>query len=223
MRATPLVQIIMKNARYAGLGALFAVLPIAAHASIITEELDFTVNGLDGEATFTVDTSLAASDAPAGGAYADPNDGLLSLNLQYNGASYMLGDFLDTPFLPIVLLPGNADLKHGLQYELIGAVTVSGTCTGPGSGFFNCTGPGPSNEATILGFGPTVQSDFVTGVATVDASVSGSASQLKLTGNGITAVTGTITGESAIPEPGYAPLTALALAGLFFTRRRLRA
>ncbi len=216
-----LFRILLQRARYVGLAALFVVVPIAARASIITEQIDFTVNGLDGEATFTVDTTLTTSDTA--GAYADPNDGLLSLSLQYNNVDYTLADFLDTPFLPIVLLPGNTKLKAGLDYELIGAVTVGGSCTGSAAGFYNCTGPGPSDEATILGFGPTVQSDFVSGVATVDASVSGSSTILSLHGSGITAVQGSITGEAAVPEPGYAPATALCLVGLFFMRRRVRA
>ena len=128
-----LFRILLQRARYVGLAALFVVVPIAARASIITEQIDFTVNGLDGEATFTVDTTLTTSDTA--GAYADPNDGLLSLSLQYNNVDYTLADFLDTPFLPIVLLPGNSKLKAGLDYELIGAVTVGGSCTGSGRAF----------------------------------------------------------------------------------------
>ncbi len=224
MRAMPLVQIMMKHARYAGLGALLAVLPISVQASsIISEQIDFTVNGLDGEATFTVDTSLAATDAPTGGAYADPNDGLLSLNMTYNSVNYDLADFLDTPFLPIVLLPGNNKLTAGLQYELIGAVTTTGSCATTGGGFFICTGPPPSNLATVLAFGPIVQTYYVNGVATVDASVSGSSSILSLSGGGISVVKGSITGESVVPEPGLGSLTALGIAGLFFVRRRFRA
>ena len=222
MQSTPLVQSIIKQARYLGLGALLAILPISARASIVTEQLNFTVNGLDGVVTFTVDTNLADpshSTSDGAGGYADPNDGLLALNLQYNSVNYTLADFLDFPAMPIVLLPGNTKLAAGLQYELIGGVVAVGSCTGS-AGFFNCTGPAPSNEATILGFGPTVQTDFVTGVATVDASVSGSSSTLTLTGSGIKAVKGSITGESAVPEPGLLPLSALGLVGLWFVRRR---
>src|SRR5580700_9526654 len=218
MRVTSPVRIIMKHARYVGLGALFAVLPISARASIITETIDFTVNGFNGDVTFTVDENpLDPSHSTSDGAgnYADPNDGLLSLNMQYNSVNYTLADFLDFPFLPIVLLPGNADLQHGLQYELIGADKVVGSCYGS-TGFFSCTGPPPSDEATILCFGPTVQSYFVTCVATVDASVSGSSSRLVLTGDDITAVTGTITGETTAPEPALLPILGLGLAGLWF-------
>ncbi len=222
MLVTPLVQIIMKHARYVGLGALVAVLPIAARASIITETIDFTVDGINGDLTFTVDENpLDPSHSTSDGAgnYADPNDGLLSLSMQYNSVNYTMADFLDFPFMPIVLLPGNGDLQHGLQYELIGAVVVDGSCTGS-AGFFNCTGAPPSDEATILAFGPKVQSYYVSSVATVDASVSGSSSQLVLTGNGITAIAGSITGESAVPEPALVPVMALTLAGLLFARRR---
>lgn len=213
---------LLKYARYAGLGVLFAVLPIAGRASTITEQINFTVNGLDGVLDFTVDTTLtdpSHSTSDGSGNYADPNHGLLSLSLQYDSVNYALTDFLDFPALPIVLLPGNTKLKTGLDYELIGAVVATGSCTGS-AGSFTCTGPGPSNEATILGFGPTVQTDFVTGVATVDASVSGSTSILSLHGTGIAAVSGSITSESAVPEPGLAPVSALALAGLWFVRRR---
>jgi hypothetical protein len=224
LTAFPL-RMLLHRARYVGLAALFAVVPIAAQASIVTEQINFTVNGVDGEATLTVDTNVldpshATSDSA--GAYADPSDGLLALSLQYNGNNYTLANFLDTPFLPIVLLPGNSKLQDGLDYELIGAVTVDGSCTGS-SGAFNCTGPGPSNEATILGFGPMIQTDFVSGVSTVDASLSGSSTILALYGSGITHVDGSITGEAAVPEPGYAPLTALGIAGLLFIRRRVRA
>ncbi len=225
MFTTFLFQALLQRARYVGLAALFVVVPIAARASIITEQIDFTVNGLDGEATFTVDTTPSDpshSTSDTDGAYADPDDGLLSLNLQYNNVDYTLADFLDTPFLPVVLLPGNSKLQDGLNFELIGAVTIGGSCTGS-AGFYNCTGPAPSNEATILGFGPTVQTDFVSGVATVDASVSGSSTILSLHGSGITAVQGSITGEAVVPEPGYAPVTALCLVGLFLVRRRVRA
>ena len=57
MFTTFLFQALLQRARYVGLAALFVVVPIAARASIITEQIDFTVNGLDGEATFTVDTT----------------------------------------------------------------------------------------------------------------------------------------------------------------------
>jgi hypothetical protein len=227
MLTTPLFQLFLKHARYVGLGALFAILPVSGRASMITEQVNFTVNGLNGVVTFTVDTNPgdpSHSTSDGSGAYADPNDGLLSLNLQYNSVNYTLADFLDTPFLPIVLLPGNTKLAGGLNYELIGAVVTTGSCTGS-AGAFTCTGPPPSNEATVLGFGPTVEADFVTGVATVDASVSGSTTILSLHGNGIRAVQGSITSESissqsTVPEPALAPISAAALAGLWFVRRR---
>jgi hypothetical protein len=110
--AAPLVRRLLKHARYLGAATLFLVLPIAGRASIIMEEIDFSVNGLNGDAVLTVDTSQTLNDfnGTTGGNYADPNDGLLSLNVTYNGANYTMADFLDFNAMPIVLLPGNASL-----------------------------------------------------------------------------------------------------------------
>jgi hypothetical protein len=214
---------LLKHARYVGLGALLVALPIAGRASIISEEIDFTVGSNNGTVDFTVDTSKALSDAPTGGPYADPDDGLLSLTLNYNSANYTLADFLDAPFLPIVLLPGNNKLTAGLQYEVIGVVVLDGSCPPDISlpGTFNCTGPGPGNTATILGLSPTIEAATVGGAVTIDASVSGSSTIVPVHGQVLTPVFGSITGEeSTVPEPALFPVIGLAFAGLLFARRR---
>ncbi len=217
------LESLLKHARYMGLGALILALPIASRASIISEEIDFTVGGNNGQVDFTVDTSKTLSDAPTGGNYADPDDGLLSLTMNYNSVNYTLADFLDAPALPIVLLPGNNKLTGGLQYELIGVVVVDGSCLpvmgDPGT--FNCTGPGPGDTATILGLSPTIEAATVGGAVTIDASVSGSSSEVPVHGQTLTPTLGSITGEeSAVPEPVLVPVIGLGLAGLFFVRRR---
>jgi hypothetical protein len=223
MLTTPLFQMFLKHTRYVGLGAMLAFVPVAGRASIVTESINFTVDGADGQVTFTVDTNpgdLSHATSDSAGAYADPTHGLLSLSMVYNGVPYSESDFLDFNFLPIVLLPGNHKLAAGLDYELIGTVVVSGTCTPVAAGSFNCTGPGPGNSATVLGLSPIIEAAVVGGVLSVDALVAGSSTTVPSFGNSLDRHFGSITSESTVPEPGLAPVSAAALAGLWFFRRR---
>jgi hypothetical protein len=215
------IKVITKSARWLGLGAAMAALPFCVAASTVTVDFGISLNSLTGTGQFTYDPSLTTSDGL--GPYADAADGLESFSLTYDGTTYTntSSDLLDGPTLPTVFLPGNATIPAGLQYGFLALWVVDGSCTGSG-GSYACTGPGGEGDATILGLGRGVQAFLVSGVTSAEVSFSGS----NLTYNlgfapDISEITGTVTGESVVtPEPALFPFTILAIAGLWFVRRR---
>jgi hypothetical protein len=209
--------------RSAGVCALLAALPLCASASLITVDFDFSLNDLTGTGEVVYDPSLEGGTTDL--FYADPTHGLSSFQVDYNGNTYTdtSASLLDSVTLPTVFLPGNEKITDGLTYEFYAYWVVSGTCTGTttGSGA-GLTYNGTCDGATLLVLGRTPYDvalfenvDTITITDTGDSlgSVVGDP-------NGVTAIGGSITGESVVPEPALFPGLLLALAALLFARRK---
>jgi hypothetical protein len=203
-------KVIARSARWLGLGVFLAALPFSVMASPTTVTFDVSLNSLTGSGEFTYESTPATSDSSGG--YVDAGDGNLdSFDLTYDGTTYTMAEALDAPTLPTVFLPGNTTIPAGLQYGFLAFWVVSGSCSG-GGGSFSCS------DATILGLGRTTEAFLVEGVSSI--AINDSGSNLNYNIAGTSEITGTVTGESAVPEPAIFPVTALALAGLWFARRR---
>lgn len=209
--------------RSAGVCTLLAALPLCASASLVTVDFDFSLNGLDGTGQAVYDPSQEGGTTDL--YYADPNDGLSSFQVNYDGNTYTntSSSLLDSTTLPTVFLPGNETITNGLTYEFYAYWVLSGTCTGSttGSGA-SLTFSGTCDGATLLVLGRTPYDvalfenvDTITVTDTGDSlgSVVGNP-------NGVTPIGGTITGESVVPEPALFPFLMLGLAGLLLARRR---
>jgi hypothetical protein len=208
-------KVMIKPARWLGVGILLAALPLSLMASIVAEEFSINV-GTGGTGDFSYDTDHITADID--GPYADQNDGLISFDLTYGGITYREGDALDSTTLPVVYIPPNTTIPSGSPYGFLAAWVISGTCTPAGAGAFTCAGPGGVGGATIAGVGRQYQSflyEDVTGALFDD-----SGSFLRYTfGVDPVKIYGTVS-ETAVPEPALIPVLALGLAGLYFARRR---
>ena len=208
-------KMMIKSVRCLGLGALLAALPLCVAASTVTVDFSIALNGLDGTGEFTYDPTMTATDGLGG--YADPANGLDSFSLTYNGTTYTntSASLLDPAALPAVFLPGNSSVPSGLQYGFLALWVVNGSCSGSG-GSYTC------NDATILGLGRSPGAFLTSNVTTATISFSGSELRYNLgAAPDVSQIVGSITGESVVtPEPSFFPLTAIALAGLWFARRR---
>jgi MYXO-CTERM domain-containing protein len=210
---------ILKSARWTAAAVLLAALPLVASASTIAVDFNFTLNGIDGSG----DAVYNPADV-AGGSnpYADPNDGLVSFDLSYNGSSYTntSSNLLDGVTLPTVFLPGNDTLQNGLSYEFFGVWVVSGACTGSvTSGVYNGTCEAGTD---ILLLGRSTEVALLDDVTSVELANTGNDLAYNFGyAPDITEITGSITSEVAsAPEPTLLPFVAFGLAGLWFVRRR---
>ena len=200
------VKVMIKSARWMGLGALLAALPLPLTASTMEVDFNFTLEGMPGTGVVTYDPTAPGTDAT--GHYVDATTGLESFDVTWNGTTYTMTEALDYTTLPELLLPGNT-LVAGGGYGFLGAWVVSGSCTGPAPDY-TCS------DATILGVGANVPSYLAGGVSEFDVmSVSLNNSSLSTLVIGIDD-TSFIRGT---PEPALVPVMALAFAGLFFARR----
>ena len=199
-----------------------AALPFCLSASTVTVDFNISLNGIDGTGQASYDPSQVAG---GGNPYADPNDGLTSFDLSYNGTTYSntSSNLLDSATLPTVFLPGNETLQHGLSYEFFSFWVVDGSCSGSiTSNVYNGTCSGPDNGgADLLALGRSTEVALIDDVTSVTISFTGNSLTYNLGyGPDITEIAGTITSESVVPEPRLLPLSALCLAGLWWMRRR---
>ena len=199
---------LIKSARWLGLGALLAALPLSLTASPVEVDFNFMLEGLPGTVMVTYDPTVTPG-TDATGQFVDASTGLDSFDVSWNGNNFTMTEALDYSTLPELLLPGNT-LVAGGGYGILGAWVVSGTCTGPAPNY-TCS------DATILGVGNNVPSYLASGVSAFDVlSVSVNQSSFPTLVIGLDD-TSFIRGT---PEPALVPVIGLAFAGLFFARRR---
>jgi hypothetical protein len=193
------VEGLIRSARWLGLGALLAALPLSVTAASVTEDFSVSLDGLPGTIQFTYDPLPADELHDADGYYVDAGNGLDSFQLTYNSVTYSLttppGQIL---LSPTVFLPGNSTIPAGDTYAFLAVWLISGSIA--------------DGNATIIGVGRDPGAFMATDVSAFDVFGSGSTLLYGIDGN-VTA--GTIT-----PEPVLFPVTALGLAGLWFARRR---
>ena len=192
-----------------GLGVAMAILPMALSASIITVDFTFNVASTPGSGEVKYDDTLLGTDG--GGQFANAAHGLTEFDVTFGTNTFHMGDSLGSAALPEVFLPGDIDPVSNLPlagYQFLGIFEV-GT---PVGGFGN-----------VLIVGRPSSVIYATGVDIASFQFSGSGTTEKYTAcpagdcPNLVAVGGKIT---ATPEPNVLPLSALALAGLWFVRRR---
>jgi PEP-CTERM motif len=214
------IKVMIKSARWLGLGALLAALPFSLGASIVTVDFSLILNSIPGSGSFSYDSTKVGTDFY--GQYANAANGLDSFELDYNGKTYTMSQAL--PTLPIVFLPGNTyegSVPPG-DFSFLAAWIIPGSVSG-------------SNE-DVIGLGRQLSAfefdNVVSPNISTEEAKSGDPSSLTLDacplsepGNvkscpDLVVSTGSITGESVVPEPAALPLAAVGLAGLWFARRR---
>jgi MYXO-CTERM domain-containing protein len=187
----------MRFPKWLGLGVLVAALPLSMTAvPVVTAGFDFLLDGHAGSVTAT----YAAGITPlvdTTGTYLDGSD-LDSFDVSWDGNSFTMGEALDYPTLPELLLPGNS-LVPGGGYGFVGDWLVSGNL-GSGTG-------------TVLGLAANVPAYLLNDASAFSIT---STNPLLIGTNQASINIGTITS----PEPVLLPVLALGLAGLWFVRRR---
>jgi hypothetical protein len=203
----PCFYLIIRSARWLGLATLLvAALPLSVAASSVTEDFTFSIAGINGTGEVTFDPADALSDAS--GPYVDAVQGLTEFDLSYNGiSSYDLGNALAAE----VFLPGNDYNGPAIpagEFAVFGYWAVPGSDVG---GFESLIGVDRHGNAFLLN-----------GVNDSSISFSGSGSSLTLQvcPSSRDCPDFSYTKGAVTPEPSLVPLTALALAGLWFARRR---
>jgi hypothetical protein len=199
------VSVLIRSARWLGLGALLAALPLTATASNVTVDFTFALNGDPGSGSFIYNSTDFLTDAD--GNYVDAATGLESFDITYLGTTYDMSEALDSPTLPEVFLPGNSIIVNGPTldgetYGVLGTWVISGSLAG--------------GDATVLGVGTSLQSYLLFGTSSL--TTTGSGSDLLLQFDADSYVLGVFT-----PEPALLPVLALGLAGLLFFARRRKA
>jgi hypothetical protein len=189
--------------RCLGIGALLAALPFSANASSIVEDFAFNIGGSPGTGEVTFNPSDALTDSY--GQYVDAPPGLTEFDLTFGGHSYNISEALAAE----VFLPGN-DYNNTIGPGQIGVFAywvVPGSDLG---GFESLVGVDRSGHAFLL-----------SGVEASTISFTGSGSSLTLQvcpGDDCPNFHATM--GAIAPEPSLFPLSALALVGLWFMRRR---
>ena len=201
------LKVITRPARWLGLATLLvAALPLSVAASSVTEDFTFNIGGINGTGEVTFDPADALSDSS--GPYVDAAQGLTEFDLSYNGiSSYDLGNALAAE----VFLPGNDYNGPAIpagEFAVFGYWVVPGSDVG---GFESLIGVDRHGNAFLLN-----------GVNDTSVSFSGSGSSLTLQvcRSSTDCPDFSYTKGAVTPEPSLVPLTALALAGLWFARRR---
>ncbi len=199
------VSVLIKSARWLGLGALLAVLPLSVTASTVTVDFTFSLNGDPGSGSFTYNSADFATDAD--GNYVDAAHGLETFDVTYLSTNYNMSDALDAPTLPEVFLPGNSIIVNGptldgQTYGVLATWVISGSLA--------------DSDATVLGLGTSLQSYLLFGTSSLTTTGSGSDLLLQFDADSYTL--GVFT-----PEPALLPVLALGLAGLLLFARRRKA
>jgi len=189
----------IRSARWFGLGALLAALPLSMTASTVTVGFTFLLDGDPGSVVATYNNSTATPLTDSTGTYL-PASELSSFTVSWDGNTFDAAEALDYSTLPEIFLPGNT-LVPGLGYGFLGDWLVSGTI---------------GTNAEILGLSANAPAYLATDVTAF--AVTGSPSTTVDIGiNGGIAFGSVVT---VIPEPALMPVLALGLAGLCFARRR---
>lgn len=200
----------IRSARWFGLGALLAALPLSITASTVTVGFNFLLDGDPGSVVATYN-SLATPLYDTTGTYLDASDGLESFNVTWDGNTYTMSETLNSA-LPELLLPGNS-LVTGSEgsYGFLGDWLVVGSGSIPGG--------------NVLGVSDNVPVYLATDVSLfnvsggVGAGTSGDPTTTVVVGINEKSITFG-TDVTVIPEPALIPVLALGLAGLCFARRR---